>query len=759
MCSAVILLVALLVWWLVPIRENGAPHPLPQGEAHTSRDVPTLPLPAEVPAQAIGAAAVVAAPHASRQRVLGGGDGPRRPFGIRVIDLRGALVSGATVSLWTRNGETPPADALPEAREGYFARHRNGAVIDPDDDTWERLHGRDPTWTEPDTTATTDAAGRCWMELPEGRVLVAATSGAEWSSGTWCGDAWTRLDPESDLILVLRRTCRLTGQVVDAAGHPAANAVVFPQAHWPGTSSRSPRRPESVRTDDTGRFEFRVEAPGLFQFVAQLGPEWSNMQSVAFRDRDEGPIVLRLGTPCLVTGSVLDAAGRPTPGAKVCAQASDGIGESTMTDGDGRFRLALPHPGPWLLAAASARLMPEDVAQVEVPSDGTPAQATLRLIEPAPLEGRVVWSTGEPAVGFTVFALTGFDRQQPRVEEVAGLPAYDPISVTDADGRFVIESLHPSLRYRVSASDEDGAEAKPANTKPGRFVELTVDASTAGLGSIVGTVRSSATQAPITDFLVSLTTSPDHETSYRTDESWCHVKSAEGSFRFDGERRRRVFVRVLAPGHCLATVGPLAPSLEGETVMVELGQPAQLVVLVEDHGGRPAPGATVLLMPSPREAFSTFALAALSATADSAGRCTWSDLIPGTYLAQALDDGRCSEVEEIDVSSAGLSQGVVALGRRGQTGSVLVTVRDRTGAAQSGSNVKLVSFGDDDIPSGYRWLSQDALTDDAGVARFPIAPEGLYVAHGLVSGVPTFSKAIVVQRNDIAQAELQRGID
>ncbi len=166
--------------------------------------------------------------------------------------------------------------------------------------------------------------------------------------------------------IVLERSARVTGRVVDPDGKPVAGATVDPALSGTGRSLSGDTR-FSVRTGANGRFELVLPASGLCEYslfahdgkyhewrtwANGVGPTIQTVPGQVVADAE-----IRLTRPAAVRGKVIDGDGRPIADRKVRARGADGLGNITysptaMTSTDGSYALKFIRPGEAFIQVA-----------------------------------------------------------------------------------------------------------------------------------------------------------------------------------------------------------------------------------------------------------------------------------------------------------------------------------------------------------------------------------------------------------------------
>lgn len=158
-------------------------------------------------------------------------------------------------------------------------------------------------------------------------------------------------------------TTVLKGRVVDTGGQPVAGAEVELHERRTGSDGRFSRRrtvsfgeQQALTTDAEGLFQSPAPVEGGIEYralvhpgeVAAAGSQWVK---AAGKAADFGDLIVRrLRT---VEGRVVDADGKPMPGAVVRNWGNDAPQTTSVTDDDGRFSLAGLPPGKVFLTVES----------------------------------------------------------------------------------------------------------------------------------------------------------------------------------------------------------------------------------------------------------------------------------------------------------------------------------------------------------------------------------------------------------------------
>lgn len=276
-----------------------------------------------------------------------------------------------------------------------------------------------------------------------------------------------------------------SGRVIRAATEePIAGATVFAGGGDVETSFSI----GTTTTDADGKFTMTVPATrgGMFVRAEGFAPE-----SVEFRGGARTDLVVSLQSLGRIRGRVLTAAdGTPVAHVKVVARAEERRGgppglSGALSDAEGRYEIADVMPGAVRLIALGAGWVSPGASGlndfrddefnphvVEV-APGGEAQMDIRVAQAASAKGRVTTTTGEPVVGAIVQPAQGDGLPGPAAL-LMGLGFPVSVSVTDRDGRYLLDTLVPDQEYRLSASAPEHATTRSQQFKtvPGETHEV-----------------------------------------------------------------------------------------------------------------------------------------------------------------------------------------------------------------------------------------------------------------------------------------------
>lgn len=495
--------------------------------------------------------------------------------------------------------------------------------------------------------------------------------------------------------IVLGEPGFLEGTVFDPAGEPVAGATVFVHEE----------ESHPVRTEASGAYRLAVAAGTyrVFAVAPELGPGffggalgWAEPVAVPVRAGASVPgIDVRLTPPAFAKGRLVDARGRPVPGASalVWTGAFDGRRTTGLTLGDGSFVVGpLPVTAPadsfvWLTHARFGACGDVDLA---VESGRTLDLGEIRAVERAIVRGRVLGDSKQAAVHAR--AADGSETPAPAV----------------TDGEF--EIAVPPGRVEVFATAAVPWLVSPASVltlRPGQVVEG-VELRLGPVHSVSGQIRDPRGR-PLGRVAVACSAvGSEPEGSTWTDD--------EGRFEFGflAEGEYRVGLTDLAAEGTVLRDDPAPRTVRAGARDVDfvLEAPGALVRgrVVAKRDGRPVPDFQVAW-----RQFELF-LPAGSGWGQRAGGvgeflCRLEE--PGTYAIDVEAPGFAPlrsarftvEEDEVDLGDLAL----------GDAGAVAGTVRDAAGRAVPYARVHLLSAKFEAAP-GVHFTDADGRFEVRGLA-------------------------------------------
>lgn len=241
---------------------------------------------------------------------------------------------------------------------------------------------------------------------------------------------------EASLDLVLHRTLKLSGKVVDAEGKPAPGVKVE-------LDDAVARFAElgAASSDDDGAFELEVQEAGRYELMASAR-EVGKGRAAALVPGP--PVTIKLDPGCRAVIRVLDENARPLEAVVNLTKADDGV--SVMTDPEGVARPLGLDEGQWELSVESQDKRP--VQDKITLSRGVPFERTVRLDSGAAIVGKVVDEAGKGLAGARVYLDSG------------------PNTFAEEGGAFELKQLEPGKTYALFAESDEGGQPVTVQVKP-----------------------------------------------------------------------------------------------------------------------------------------------------------------------------------------------------------------------------------------------------------------------------------------------------
>ncbi|RMH01690.1 MAG: carboxypeptidase regulatory-like domain-containing protein [Planctomycetota bacterium] len=552
--------------------------------------------------------------------------------------------------------------------------------------------------------------------------------------------AGTALPPESE------RSGSVEFRVVDARRNPVRDVSVTLRTGsgpWPGLpglgdlglpdlEDEPEEPPPTASPDRDGRVRLSRLPAGEDLVLEVRGDSWvrRDLRVAPLRpgeDRRLGEIVLSPGV--VLAGLVRDPAGAPFAGAEVSlrpdgdrfgfAAGGGGLRAEAESGSDGRFRLTGLAPGRYRLGAAAPGLVAAERV-VEVAAEPREQTVDLRLGRGGTVTGRVLDPQAQPLAGARVLLapMDGFAalRWQRRQVEQEGLEV-------GPDGRFRLEGLPPSGRWRVLAAADGFDLGRSGAVADGTDLELVLRPLRTLSGRVLDAEGRPVARASLR--LEPLATGPG---PMRFLGGARTVADEDGGFEFRRVAAGDYALVAEAPAGS-ARIEPLTLGDRNEPVEVRLSGGDALVVAVRDAAGRPVVGAKVRArsaaaadaFPAPAGAgrirFRRGPGSGRTGNTDPAGEIRFLGLEPGPWSLRVSADGFADRDLEVQVRGEGEQREEVVLL---PASSLVVRVVDTTGAPVAGAGLELRATEPD------RSLRSSVRADDWGVAVWRGLEPGSY---------------------------------
>jgi large repetitive protein len=603
------------------------------------------------------------------ERLLRPGSGP-----LRIALERGASVSGTVRDASGR----PAAGAL--VRSGWVA-------------------------------VTTDAQGRYRLDgAPSGQQRLDASA----PGGLVARKGGVRLASATPAAadLQLQPGVTIAGTVVDAlTRRPVAGArIALAEAHGNGVSATEPSG--SARSDAKGHFSAAGLLPGDYEVrVVKSGYLPATLPRIAASARSAGAAAVALVPAASISGSVVDAQGKPVVGASVSLEparggrgrfAAGGAGfrgprgeTSTRTGPDGTFRLeglaAIPSGVP--LMASHTGFAPAERPGVTLKAGQALTGIVLTLPVGLSVKGRVVDEASQPVAGAEIRVSPSEGRGPARIFRRVIGGASPPNAVTGADGSFTAAGLAAGS-YDVTAS-HDGFSPKTASALPAPAKQpMGWPPIVLSGGVAVSGVVHDDQGAPIVGATVTLLGEGAEPSPTATDGT--------GAFRVSNlAKGRPLMLTAAAPGFAFSSRS-VTPPADGVTIV--LGKTGTIRGhVVDGTTGTPIAAFSVGATPAARgrrgfggggagagaAGFGGGAPAQAQYAEDGSFELS---VAPGSWNVRAVADGyRAADVSNIDLDAGETKEGVEISLKKG--GGLTGHVVDNRGSPVSGATVACCSAG------------------------------------------------------------------
>ena len=698
--AAVIAVLALVAAAVVAVllifrREGDEPVPSPASVAEPEpvaelprvvTDGSVVPLAAEVPAVPAAEPATLAPEPPSVAATA-----PQR-FAVQAVDDRGRAIEAAVVTVVESGGSKGPNLAQAEKIKTWAEMPDGPEKQKALADMLGSLHQvKDPDGKP--VVYETGADGWCRFSAP-GEVLVSVEKEGVGTSGEWKSEPSPsrrkRNEPEAvaageerRVRLELLRQATIEGHVLDRDGRPLGGATVTVSAgfSWPRKET-SPRSPAPLLSGEDGSYSVRVDAPGNFDLNAEAGALLTAKEEARVEPGGHYTVDLRVPGAFAVTGRVETSEGAPVAGASLELD-STWRDEKATSGADGRFEILLPSGDEYGLTADAKGLVQDLPVSVALTTDQPTAEVVVRMIPTQTISGVVRWSDGSPGSRVSVEA-------QPRPRE--GQPEFSwrsrTHSMSKEDGSFVLEGIHPSYAYTVSAVEFRPAIARAslADVAAGsRDIELVLSSEeTAGL-SVAGQVVDAITGLPVTEY----------ELEYGGWIRGLHggdsksIRDDAGRFRLEGLSEYEQALVVKAEGYPPKTVGPLKLTPESGELLIKLEHLGGVTVRAIDETGAPVPGAIVHAHRAVSDEEPDLFTEWFKRETQADGQAVWAELAPGHYFFQAAEGERLSDVTYATVVGGQSTTVTVTLESTLVLGTLEVRVQHSDGRPAEGVSVAI----------------------------------------------------------------------
>ncbi|HEY3356640.1 MAG TPA: carboxypeptidase-like regulatory domain-containing protein [Polyangia bacterium] len=335
--------------------------------------------------------------------------------------------------------------------------------------------------------------------VPLGSYIVAAAAPGRRGTAE-------HLEPPAGLVwdkqIALPAGAEVRGRVLNAAGAPVPGVQLSPAPARVGAGGTLTMRPLtfsfSVRTDAQGAFVIPALEAGSFRLIA-THPQYQTGMSEALAVDGKTPTRcpdIRLESGGLVAGRVVTAKGEAAARATVRIGSYVGVRElgnkSTITDGEGRFRLE-GLPLQQMEVVAMSNVAASEGVPVNLRQKPEHRDLTVTLSLEGTIAGIAVDADGRPVPDALVRCMSGANRR-----EAVGVRPTIP-EMTDRDGRFTCAGLAPGPHWinvmRPGGNNNVSPQRRSADVQA-KTGDQDVRVTLPGDGGLRGRVRLRAGAAP-----------------------------------------------------------------------------------------------------------------------------------------------------------------------------------------------------------------------------------------------------------------------
>lgn len=257
---------------------------------------------------------------------------------------------------------------------------------------------------------------------------------------------------------------RIVGRVLDCGGQPAAQASVRLLDYLDA----------EVSTDEAGRYVLEGVPRGGCRVEARLAQHLPWIESLIIGPGRTQRLDFRLAGASIVTGTILDAEGRPASGVDVAlfqpqSRDSDSPNRWQRTDAEGRFRFEGLHKGASELRAVDRRMDRGSACEPLNVFERLEQILEVSLSRHCEIRGRVIDERGEPRRGVHVLSARPYSEARFSADDSLKFPTpnhpsdpRDNHEITDQEGRFRFVVFDDQPRDLAFVAPAVGQPPEPA---------------------------------------------------------------------------------------------------------------------------------------------------------------------------------------------------------------------------------------------------------------------------------------------------------
>jgi len=315
-------------------------------------------------------------------------------------------------------------------------------------------------------------------------------------------------DGASNVEIEMQHYSTVSGVVVDATGHPPANAQVSINPIDPGNNYDA----VTIDTDPTGSFFLGNLNPGNYRLAAARGSDTSNIENVALAaGQNVNGVTLTIGSGNNIQGRIVGLETANLLNSSVMLHGADYY-DSAKVDQQGAFSFPHVPSGSYSVTAVSGGTPSRRVAkQIDIQDSTSSINVELVFDATSVLNGTVMQhGSSVPNANIYVFPTTK------GIETSAS-------GMTDQTGTFSVDGLTDG-DYLVAVNSENVRYQKPVTITGNTTINIDIPSF-----SLIGTISSLRTKAPLGSVAIQLT----NNSNISTNQTSSTMSGSNGQFNCD----------------------------------------------------------------------------------------------------------------------------------------------------------------------------------------------------------------------------------